>query len=137
MTAQTIADIERALALALQQPPPTEQQLAEDLAVGIDAMLRSHGGSAELSGVADGIATFLVSFPPMLGFAPAPSPARPNGCHNRAPFKDAVELRDHHGRLVESFPFRMATDCQYTKSDLGQADTLCQGCRWRHEKSDS
>lgn len=132
MTAQTIADIERALALALQQPPPTEQQLAEDLAVGIDAMLRSHGGSAELSGVADGIATFLVSFPPMLGFAPAPSPARPNGCHNREPFKPVVAMPDGH-----SFPFRMATDCQYTKSDLGQADTLCQGCRWRHEKSDS
>ena len=66
------------------------------------------------------------------------TPRKPrNGCHNRAPFKDAVELRDHHGRLVESFPFRMATDCQYTKSDLGQADTLCQGCRWRQEKSDS
>lgn len=66
------------------------------------------------------------------------TPRKPrNGCHNRAPYKRVTELRDHHGRLVASFPFRMATDCQYTLSDLGQADQSCQGCRWRVEKSDS
>lgn len=50
----------------------------------------------------------------------------PNGCHNRAPFLTVVSLRGGH-----SFPFRMATDCQYTLSALGQADPRCAGCRWR------
>ena len=63
-----------------------------------------------------------------------PKPRAPsNGCHNRAPFKASTELRDHHGRLVTSWPFRMASDCQYTLSDLGQADKACHGCRWRRE----
>lgn len=61
----------------------------------------------------------------------APEPHR-HGCHNRAPYKPVVELGEGH-----SFPFRMATDCQYTLSELGQADQSCQGCRWRVEKSDS
>lgn len=56
-----------------------------------------------------------------------------NGCHNRAPFKASTELRDHYGRLVTSWPFRMASDCQYTLSDLGQADKACHGCCWRRE----
>ena len=70
---------------------------------------------------------------------PAVQPATPkphtpsNGCHNRAPFKASTELRDHHGRLVTSWPFRMASDCQYTLSDLGQADKACHGCCWRRE----
>lgn len=63
-----------------------------------------------------------------------PKPRTPsNGCHNRAPFKASTELRDHHGRLVTSWPFRMASDCQYTLSDLGQADKACHGCCWRRE----
>ena len=28
-------------------------------------------------------------------------------------------------------PFRMEPTCQYTHSDLGQADTRCAGCTWR------
>ena len=63
-----------------------------------------------------------------------PKPRTPsNGCHNRAPFKVSTELRDHHGRLVTSWPFRMASDCQYTLSELGQADKACHGCCWRRE----
>lgn len=53
-------------------------------------------------------------------------PARPNGCHNRAPFLPVVAMPDGH-----SFPFRMAPDCQYTLSALGQSDPRCAGCRWR------
>ncbi len=53
-------------------------------------------------------------------------PARPNGCYNRAPFLPIVAMPDGH-----SFPFRMAMDCQYTLSALGQADPRCVGCRWR------
>lgn len=104
----TIADIERSVALALQQPQPTEQQIAEAHAAGIDAMLRRHGGSAELVGVADGVATFSVTLP-------QPRPANPYGCHNRAP--------------------TAAPDCQYTLSALGQVDARCTGCRWRREPS--
>ena len=53
--------------------------------------------------------------PPVPAVPPAqPKPRTPsNGCHNRAPFKASTELRDHHGRLVTSWPFRMASDCQY------------------------
>ena len=62
------------------------------------------------------------------------TPAPLNGCHNRPPFKPATELRDHHGRLVSSWPFRMAEDCQYTHTDLGQKDARCQGCEHRVKK---
>ena len=62
------------------------------------------------------------------------APAPVHGCHNRPPYKPVTELRDHHGRLVASWPFRMATDCQYTHTALGQADARCHGCSWRHEK---
>lgn len=65
------------------------------------------------------------------------TPAPVHGCSNRPPYKRTTELRDHHGRLVSAFPFRMAMDCQYTLSDLGQKDARCHGCRWRSEKSDS
>lgn len=52
-------------------------------------------------------------------------PANPYTCHNRAPYKPVVELGVH------SFPFRMAMDCRYTLSALGQADPRCAGCKWR------
>lgn len=61
--------------------------------------------------------------------------ARRNGCHDRAPYLPGTALVDHHGRLVDSFPFRMAPDCQYTKTELGQADAGCLGCRWRQGAS--
>ena len=61
---------------------------------------------------------------------PAPRTPR-NACYHRAPFKASTQLRDPHGTLVAEFPFRMAHDCQYTKTELGQADKLCHGCRWR------
>ena len=52
-----------------------------------------------------------------------------NGCHDRKPFKESVPVQDGHfmdgvtrtPRMVSS-PFRMARDCQYTKTTLGQAD---------------
>ncbi len=61
------------------------------------------------------------------------TPAPLNGCHNREPYKPNTVLRDHHYRVVDSWPFRMAETCQYTKSDLGQKDQRCLGCRWRQE----
>ena len=57
---------------------------------------------------------------------PALPPANPYACHNRAPFKTTVAMPDGH-----SFPFRMAMDCQYTLSALGQVDPRCTGCKWR------
>lgn len=59
--------------------------------------------------------------------------AAKNGCFDRAPYKPTIDLMDHHGRMVTSFPFRMARDCQFTLTDLGQADNRCTGCKWRKE----
>lgn len=62
-TRATLSLVECAVAQALRQPQPTEQQIAEQAAAGIDAMLRRHGGSADLVVVADGVATFSVMLP--------------------------------------------------------------------------
>lgn len=48
------------------------------------------------------------------------------GCHNRAPY--LTEVRTTHG---ETFPFRMAPDCQYTATEAGRVDPKCQACSWR------
>lgn len=61
-----------------------------------------------------------------------------NGCHNRGWFRTILPVQDgwymdgatRVPRMVGS-PFRMARDCQYTKTALGQADPGCVGCRWR------
>jgi hypothetical protein len=71
-----------------------------------------------------------------------------NGCHGRAPFKPEMHVQNgwHHrvvqvgdqlalertARMVD-VPFRMAQDCRYTLTDLGQADKGCTGCRWKVE----
>ena len=55
------------------------------------------------------------------------------GCKDRAPYKPAQLLHDHHGRLVASIPHVMTKDCVYTTSALGQADKRCDGCKWRKE----
>ena len=60
------------------------------------------------------------------------------GCHNRREYKPKVIVQDgwwmdgpsRTAKMV-STPFRMSGDCQYTKTDLGQADAGCHGCRHR------
>ena len=68
-----------------------------------------------------------------------------NGCHNRKPFVEDVlvqtgsnDIPAAHGAtealrfaVVKPVPFRMARDCQYTKTTLGQADKGCTGCKWK------
>jgi hypothetical protein len=62
-----------------------------------------------------------------------------HGCHNRPEFKPVVDLGkypivDSNNELWAasmSFPFRMATDCQYTKTELGRKDKSCHECRHR------
>ena len=61
-----------------------------------------------------------------------------HGCHNRPEFKPVVDLghsivQTSHGIRSErvTFPFRMATDCQYTKTELGRKDKSCHECRHR------
>ena len=51
---------------------------------------------------------------------------KPYGCHNRAPYP-AVSVAPNG----TAWPFRMAPDCQFTKTDLGKADKRCDGCSWR------
>lgn len=64
----------------------------------------------------------------------------PYQCHNRAPFKKDQVLYHMYSYLrVVQFrttviPFRMSTDCQYTKTHLGQIDPGCTGCKWRMEE---
>lgn len=61
-----------------------------------------------------------------------------NGCHNREPMRRVQFLHyvdSFQGKVyarVVKLPFRNSTDCQYTLSDLGQADKGCDGCKWRH-----
>lgn len=63
-----------------------------------------------------------------------------HGCHNRPSYKPATVVADgwrsdgetRTAKLV-SVPFRMAKDCQYTKSALGRADKACQGCKHRKD----
>lgn len=63
---------------------------------------------------------------------------RPYACHNRPPYRQHMKVADGHWddgvqRIpkLTSVPFRMHPDCQYTLSQLGQADQRCTGCRWR------
>lgn len=72
----------------------------------------------------------------------APS-SKPYGCHNRTPFADATVMQDGwatafdiHGNprrmaMYRMAPFRMARDCRYTHTTLGQADPRCTGCTHR------
>lgn len=63
-------------------------------------------------------------------------PAQKNGCFNRPPYRQVIRLIDHHGREVSAWPHAMTTDCQYTHSELGQADERCQGCKHRVTKQE-
>lgn len=58
----------------------------------------------------------------------------PYACHNRAPYIDTLEKRDHHGTLIAAWPFVMARDCRYTLSELGKVDSRCEGCKWKVNK---
>lgn len=57
------------------------------------------------------------------------------GCKNRAPFVEGTEVQDGFyasgPRRKVIVPFRMATDCQYSETELGQADKRCAGCKWK------
>lgn len=59
------------------------------------------------------------------------------GCHNRAPYKPSHLMfgidRDSGGVIGVEVPFRMAHDCQYTLTALGQQDKRCLNCSWRKE----
>lgn len=57
------------------------------------------------------------------------------GCHNRAPLRHEREVQDgwtaDGRRVLRVIPDPMTKDCQYTHTDLGQADPGCVGCRWK------
>jgi hypothetical protein len=57
------------------------------------------------------------------------------GCKDRATYLSSIPVAD--GYFMDGYtraprmvpmPFRMAQGCEYTKSELGQADTRCTGC---------
>ena len=51
------------------------------------------------------------------------------GCHNRAPFRETVEVQDGWNadgtRRTVQAPFRMARECRYDRS---LDDSACAGC---------
>ena len=57
------------------------------------------------------------------------------GCHNREAYRQGFFVQDgwiQEGQVkkakVKFSPFRMEQSCQYTKTDLGQADQKCSDC---------
>ena len=61
-----------------------------------------------------------------------------NGCFDRAPYVQSFPATDSirvKGLAVTlgrvQVPFRMAENCQYAISDLGQVDRGCDGCKWK------
>ena len=66
--------------------------------------------------------------------------ASKHGCHDRPAYKPAMVVADGYywsggetrTQKLVSVPHRMAKDCQYTLSQLGQADQKCKGCKWKH-----
>lgn len=60
------------------------------------------------------------------------------GCYNRSEYRTVQPMQDgwymdgvtRTPRLV-AVPHRMAKDCQYTHTTLGQNDARCVGCKWR------
>lgn len=73
------------------------------------------------------------------------------GCHNRAPLKTEAlvqtgwqsmplsmnEWTYTRAPVLAHVPDEMSKDCKYTRTDLGQNDARCAGCRWRHEGTPS
>lgn len=64
-----------------------------------------------------------------------------NGCHNHKPFRTSYPAQDGWfmdgvTRTPKMVPvkFRMAPDCQYTKTALGAADKRCEGCKHKEQK---
>ena len=64
---------------------------------------------------------------------------RKNGCHNRPPFKETMLVQSGYyddswftgertARWITS-PFRMARECQFTRTELGKIDPGCNGCK--------
>lgn len=59
-----------------------------------------------------------------------------NGCHNRAPYPQALVMVDAGANPWEPrkviVPFAFTRECNYTHTDLGKADKGCTGCKWRN-----
>lgn len=67
------------------------------------------------------------------------------GCHNRKPLKTGAVVQEGWHDTVLSIanlsmtrqpvmvavPDEMSKDCRYTRTDLGQADAKCEGCKHR------
>jgi hypothetical protein len=60
------------------------------------------------------------------------------GCKDRATYLSSIPVAD--GYFMDGYtraprmvpmPFRMAPTCNYTNTELGQADKSCTGCKWR------
>ncbi|MBA4215656.1 MAG: hypothetical protein C0449_21535 [Polaromonas sp.] len=66
----------------------------------------------------------------------------PHACHDRQPFRTSQPMqagwyldgRTRTPRLV-AVPFRMSPDCNYTRTELGQADERCAGCKHQHKET--
>lgn len=61
----------------------------------------------------------------------------PHGCYNRADFAPSLRMQDgwldEQRRKMVLVPFRMTPDCQYTHTELGQADRRCSDCKHQYK----
>jgi hypothetical protein len=62
------------------------------------------------------------------------------GCHNRAEYRPGYPSQDGHYMAgyeridkMKWTPHRLSRECNYTLTELGQADPKCVGCKWRKE----
>ena len=58
-----------------------------------------------------------------------------HGCWNRESFRAELKVQDGWTpggeRAMRWIPFRMTTDCQYSKDPVNAMDVRCAGCRWK------
>lgn len=71
------------------------------------------------------------------------TPAPKNGCHDRRPYRASMVVQDGwfmdgitRVAKVVSVPFRMSPLCNYTDTQLGQTDSRCDGCKWKHTQKE-
>ena len=62
------------------------------------------------------------------------------GCHNRKPLRGhcTYGIDWHEGHPLKAVRIEhdhvMSKDCQYTKTELGQRDPKCAGCKHKEKK---
>jgi hypothetical protein len=59
---------------------------------------------------------------------------KPNGCHDRKPFKDYYLPTGAPDIPKYRIPHVFTTNCQVTKTAFGQTDPKCTNCKHKEQK---